>query len=174
MNNPMETIAVFEAPEELAEAVDEAKAAGAEIVDICSPVPLSELEESISRRPSPVRWFTLIGCVTGAAFGLWLQIYSVLSWPIPVGGKPIVSMSAFVIIAFELTILVGGLATFGGFLLTSRLPRFDGGMYHPKCSRNEFALVLRHESNDCEILRVLLASKGAQEIKQFEQKKDLS
>jgi len=174
MNNPMETVAVFKAPAELAEAVDEAKAAGAEIMDICSPVPLSELEELISRRPSPVRWFTLIGCVTGAAFGLWLQIYSVLSWPIQVGGKPIMSLSAFVIIAFEMTILIGALATFGGFLLTSRLPQFDGGMYHLKCSQDEFALIVRHEVDDYEKLRHLLQTKGAREIEPLEQKKDLS
>ncbi|HEY4717136.1 MAG TPA: quinol:electron acceptor oxidoreductase subunit ActD, partial [bacterium] len=49
-------------------------------------------------------------------------IYTTLSWKINVGGKPVVSIPAFVIIAFELTILFGALATFFGFLLFSKLP----------------------------------------------------
>jgi hypothetical protein len=45
-----------------------------------------------------------------------------LSWPLIVGGKPIVSIPPFIIIAFALTILFGSLSTFLGFLILSRLP----------------------------------------------------
>ncbi len=49
-----------------------------------------------------------------------------LSWPLIVGGKPIVSLPPFLIIAFALTILFGALSTFLGFLLLSRLPSLRG------------------------------------------------
>jgi hypothetical protein len=89
----------------------------------------------------------------------------VLSWPIPVGGKPIVSLSAFVIIAFELTILFGALATFAGFLFASRLPRFDASEYHPGCSQNEFALIVRHRSSESANIVDLLKKTRAREVK---------
>ncbi|MGZ8432659.1 MAG: quinol:electron acceptor oxidoreductase subunit ActD, partial [Candidatus Deferrimicrobiaceae bacterium] len=53
-------------------------------------------------------------------------ILTTLSWPLIVGGKPIVSVPPFLIIAFALTILFGALSTFAGFLLLSRLPSLQG------------------------------------------------
>jgi hypothetical protein len=165
MNEHMKTMAIYETPDELIEAVEVIRAAEVQLIDICSPISLPELEELLPRRPSPVRWFTLAGCVSGAAFGFWLQIYSVLSWPIPVGGKPIVSLSAFVVIAFELAILFGALATFAGFLISSRLPRFDRSAYHPGCSQNEFALILRHRSSETANVEDLLRKTRARDVK---------
>ncbi|RJP21724.1 MAG: DUF3341 domain-containing protein [Candidatus Abyssobacteria bacterium SURF_5] len=167
MSERCESIAIYSTAEALARAVQAAQSLNMEIIDICSPIPLPEMEELVPRRPSQVRWFALIGCLTGAAFGLWLQIYTVLSWPIPVGGKPIVSLSAFVVIAFELTILFGATATFAGFLFTSRLPRI-GGIYHPGCSQNEFALVVRHESPQCEKVHSALKNEGTLDVRLLE------
>ena len=61
-----------------------------------------------------------MGCAAGFAF----TIYTVLSWPLITGGKQIVSVNAFIVIAYELMILFGGLAAFAGFLFLSRMPVF--------------------------------------------------
>jgi len=39
-----------------------------------------------------------------------------------VGGKPIVGIPAYTVIAFELMVLFGGLSSFLGFLVASRMP----------------------------------------------------
>ena len=60
---------------------------------------------------SPVRLFTLIGGLTGCAAGFGMTIWMSHDWPIVVGGKPIGSIPPYVVIAFELTILLGALST---------------------------------------------------------------
>lgn len=72
--------------------------------------------------PDRLRFFALAGGVLGFGGGLALTIYSVVSFPIIVGGKPIVSLPPFLLIGYLLTILFGSLGTFAGFLLMARLP----------------------------------------------------
>ena len=64
----------------------------------------------------------LVGCVTGFAF----PIYTVLDWPMITGGKPLISIPPFVVIAFELTILFGAIGGMLSFLVLSGLPRLTG------------------------------------------------
>jgi hypothetical protein len=61
-----------------------------------------------------------------------------------VGGKPIVSIPAFVIIAFELTILFGALATLTGFLILAGLPS-PKGIAEPQEYGNRFAIIVSEE-----------------------------
>ena len=80
----------------------------------------------LSTRPpaqSPVRIFTLVGGLVGCAIGIALPIYTMVDWPLIVGGKPLVSIPPLVIISFELTMLGAALGGFGGFLLVSGLPQ---------------------------------------------------
>src|SRR6058998_392863 len=92
---------------------------------IYTPVPVEEIEEEVERvRPlSKVRLFTLVGALTGTATGFFLTIWSSLVWSLVTGAKHPVSYPPFVIIAFELTILLGGLSTALAILVLGRLPR---------------------------------------------------
>ena len=74
---------------------------------VYSPSPNHELEEALNHRVSPVRLFTLIGGLTGCAAGFGMTIWMSYDWPVLVGGKPIASIPPYVVIAFELTILLG-------------------------------------------------------------------
>jgi hypothetical protein len=69
-----------------------------------------------------VRFFALAGAGAGTVTGFAFTILTMTSWPLIVGGKPIVSLPPFLIIAFALTILFGSLSTFLGFLFLARLP----------------------------------------------------
>ncbi len=93
-------------------------------IDTFTPYPVHEAEELLDRSQSPVRFFTGAGAVVGCVAGFAFTIYTVLSWPLITGGKEIVSVNAFIVIAYELTILLGGLAAFAGFLFMTRLPVF--------------------------------------------------
>lgn len=76
---------------------------------------------------SPVRVFTLVGGLIGCAVGIALPVYTMLDWPLIVGGKPLISVPPLVIIGFELTMLGAALGGFIGFLLVSGLPQLWRG-----------------------------------------------
>ena len=93
-----------------------------ERIRVITPFGVPEVEEILPRGRSKVRFFALVGAASGTVTGFAFTILTSLSWPLIVGGKPIVSIPPFIIIAFALTILFGALSTFAGFLLLSRLP----------------------------------------------------
>lgn len=92
-------------------------------IAVLSPCASHEIEQAVGAGVSKVRWFTLTGAVIGGALGFGLAIYTSIVWSQIVGGKPIISIPPFVIIAFEMTVLFGGLASFLGVLFFARLPR---------------------------------------------------
>jgi len=97
-----------------------------ERIRVITPFAVPEVEEILPGRRSKVRFFALIGAAGGTVTGLAFTILTSLSWPLVIGGKPIVSLPPFIIIAFALTILFGALSTFAGFLFLSRLPSLRG------------------------------------------------
>ena len=88
-----------------------------------SPVPDHALDHALERSVSPIRLFILIGGIIGCISGFALPIYTVYDWPLITGGKALISLPPFVVIAFELTILFGALSGMMGFLILARLPR---------------------------------------------------
>lgn len=151
----------------LLQAIEKLKAAGYGELQALSPVPHHAIDEALAKPVSPVRVFTLVGCLLGAATGFFLTIATSLSYPLIVGGKPIVSIPPFLIIVFELTILFGGLLTLGGMLLNARLPHVGvGPAYHPRFSEDRFGVWVRCEEKDYEQIRRLLEDAGAEEVLQ--------
>jgi len=118
-----------------------------QILDILMPYPLPEAQQLMKVTSSRLKFFAFTGAVTGFASGLLFTSYTVLSWPLIIGGKPLISIPPFLIIAYILTILFGSLACFVGFLWLARLPEL------PRLVRDEepmedgrFAIVLKGES----------------------------
>jgi len=97
-----------------------------ERIRVITPFGVPEIGEILPRKRSKVRFFALTGAASGTVAGFAFTILTSLSWPLIVGGKPVVSLPPFIIIAFALTILFGALASFAGFLLLSRLPSLRG------------------------------------------------
>jgi cobalamin synthase len=116
----------FDTREEFLGKLEELVASGVpkKAINTFTPYPVHQAEELLDHTQSPVRFFTGVGAVTGCLAGFAFTIYTVLSWPLITGGKELVSIPAFIVIAYELTILFGGLIAFGGFLFLTRLPVF--------------------------------------------------
>jgi molybdopterin-containing oxidoreductase family membrane subunit len=114
----------FEEKEAFLAKLDELRARGVapERLRVLTPYPVHEADELLAIRPSRLRFFTLAGAVTGLLLGFAFPILTVLHWPLVTGGKPLISIPPFVVIAFALTILLGALASFFGFLHLTRLP----------------------------------------------------
>lgn len=154
----------------LLEAIEQARGAGYRELQALSPVPHHAIDEALKKTPSPVRYFTLAGCLLGCLTGFTLTIATSLYYPLITGGKPIVSIPPFLVIVFELTILFGGLLTLGGMLLNARLPAVGiGPAYHPRFSEDRFGLWVRCADKDYETVTTLLKNAGAEEILRSDQ-----
>ena len=90
-------------------------------VETVSPTADHALLEAVPRPASAVRWCTLLGALAGCAAGIALPVYTMLAWPLTIGGKPPVPIPPIVIIAFELSMLGAALGGLIGFLALSGL-----------------------------------------------------
>ena len=73
---------------------------------------------------SEVKWFTLTGALAGVTTGFGMPLLMDYDWPLVVGGKTagIYSLPAYVVLGFELMILLGAIATIIGMLVMGRIP----------------------------------------------------
>jgi hypothetical protein len=127
--------------------------------------PNHEIEEALSHRVSPVRLFTLIGGLTGCAAGFGMTIWMSYDWPVLVGGKPIASIPPYVVIAFELTILLGALSTVVAVALFSVLMEKRGAAYDPRFSDDQIGIFVPATGDQVTPVENLLRSAGAVEVR---------
>ena len=113
-------------------------------INVFTPYPVHEAEEILKIKTSPLRFFTLIGALSGLIFGFLFTSWTSLDWPIIRGGKPILSFPAFIIVAFELTVLFGGVISFIGYLLLSKLPSVKT-IQSPEEYGNQFVIHIENE-----------------------------
>ncbi|MFO8175222.1 MAG: DUF3341 domain-containing protein [Gemmatimonadota bacterium] len=132
-----------------------------------APVPEHDLEHAMGYHHSPVRVFALVGALTGAAAGFALAIFTSMDWPLVVGGKPIVSIPAFVVIAFELTILFGALSTVIGLFINMRIPNLRPlVVYDPQFSAGRFGVYVSGSAEEMTEAREILMGQEPAEIRE--------
>ena len=160
-------LGVFREVDTAVKAIESLRAAGMTDLESYSPLPNHELEHALHRPQSPVRLFTLVGALTGTAAGFALAIWTSLDWPLITGGKPIISIPAWVIIAFELTILFGALSTVAGLFINARLPqRRIMQVYDPSFSSDRFGILVMPPSGREAEVRDIMRDNGAAEIRE--------
>ena len=143
-------MAEFDHADDLVAAAKAAKASGYHAVEGYSPMPIHGLSDVLGQK-NHVALFTLGGAITGLLLGLGLELWvNLIEYPMNIAGKPDFSWPAFVVPAFETTILFGALTAALGMFVMNGLPQ----PYHPlfnvpafeNASRNRFFLVI--ESKD--------------------------
>lgn len=121
-------MAEFEKPGELVDACHKAYEAGYRKMDAYSPYPIEEAAEAIGFHRNALPLVVLVGGVVGLVAGLALQVWvSAVAYPLNIGGRPLLSWPAFIVPAFETTILFAALAAVLGMLALNGLPQ----PYHP-------------------------------------------
>ncbi len=131
-------------------------------IEVYSPTPHHEIAHVLDRKPSPVRVFTLVGGLTGLITGWAMAIGSTMVYSIIVGGKPIVSIPPFGVVAYITTILFGTIATFIGFLVNARFPQItivEG--YDERLSSDHFGVLAHCLPEEVVKLEKLLKKLGA-------------
>ncbi len=161
-------VGVFEAPGPVAKAAGRLKNRGFAEMEIYSPAAFHELEEVLDEKPSRVRRWTLIGGLLGVVTGYALTIWMANDGPIVFVVKASASTEIYTVIAFELTVLFGGLATLVGLLVVGKLPygafgKTDKG-YGSRFSAEEFGLVVECSDRDVAEVDALLRSHDAKEV----------
>ena len=160
-------LGVFDGVDSAIEAIEKLRAAGLRTLQVFSPAPDHNLEHALHPTQSPVRIFTLVGGLTGAATGFALPSWTSLDWPLVTGGKPALSIPAWVIIAFELTILLGALSTVLGLFISARLPQTKPQfVYDPSFSSDHFGVHVQPAAGKEEQVRSLLRDAGAVEVRE--------
>jgi hypothetical protein len=90
-----------------------------------------------------------------------------MTWPLVTGGKPIISIPAWVIIAFELMILFGALSTVAGLFISARLPqRRVMQVYDPSFSSDRFGILVMPPAGREADVRDIMRAAGAAEIRE--------
>jgi len=164
-----EVLGVLATPGKAAAAVGSLKQAGFSDLEVYSPVPSHEIEEAVGKGPSRVRLWTLIGGLTGVTSGYLMTIWMAYDWPLVIGGKPFASIPAYTIIAFELTILFGGVLTVlgmitHGLIVGAKRPT----AYRPSFTRDEFGCLVRCHSDQISRVQELLRDAGSMEVRVVE------
>jgi hypothetical protein len=158
-------VGVFEQPLSVAGLAKKLRGRGYTDLEVYSPVPSHELDYAVDSTPSRVRRFTLVGGLLGGLTGYALTLWMANNWPIMVGGKPFSSIPPYTVIAFELTILFGGLLTVLGLFLVGGLPKIKlDRAYHARFSGEDFGLAVCCGERDVPEIEQLMREHEATEV----------
>jgi hypothetical protein len=92
------------------------------IIDVLTPFPVHGLDKALSLKRSriPIVGFIFgaLGAILGFGFQAW--VFTV-SYPLAIGGKPLLAIPSFIPVTFECTILFAGLSMVAAMLIKSKL-----------------------------------------------------
>ncbi len=158
-------LASFEHIDAAADAIKALRAGGhKDLVVYCSH-PNHELEEALETPVSPVRLFTLIGGLTGTTAATAMTVWMNLDWPTLVGGKAIAAIPAFVAIMFELTVLIGALASVAGVIILVLMGTRRGTMYDPRFTDDRIGVFAPVAVEGAPAVERLFRDAGAVEVR---------
>lgn len=148
-----------------AHAIEELRAAQVADFSTFSPIPSHRIEHAIGRKKSPVRWIVLAGGISGVLTGLAITIGTTYEWNLNAGGKPLLSWPPFIVICFELMILLGGIFGFFGVLGLAGVPTTGSEPgYSERFGEDRFGLVIRCDEAEAERVESMMKESGAEEV----------
>jgi hypothetical protein len=162
--HPGGVLAAYRYVDAAVQAIHDLKETGYRDFTVYAPAPNHEINDAVGHGPSPVRVWTLVGGLTGCVSGFAMTLWMSYDYPIIVGGKPLGSVIPYVVIAFELTILIGALSTLAGMLFhswrTSRRAAYD-----PRFTDDHIGIFVPCPVERRPGVERLLRSAGAEEVR---------
>jgi hypothetical protein len=146
------------------DAIRELKHDGFADLTVYSAAPNHELEEAIGDPISGARLFTLVGGVLGCSAGFALALWMSRDWPLLVGGKPIATITPYVVIGFELTILTASLLSVIAIIVLSARKSLKGRPYHPSYSDDQIGIFVPCAADRAAAVEDALRRHGAVEV----------
>ena len=168
-------LAQYENPHAIYGACEKVRDQGYSEWDACCPFPVHGLDKAMGLKPTPLPWIVLVVGLAGSTFALFFEAWaSGSAYPIIVGGKPLLSIPAFVPIWYEVTVLSSCVTAFLGNWILNGLPR----PHHPAFGSKAFERVTddkffilveaRDPQFDLAKTRELLSSTGATVVEELE------
>lgn len=167
-------LAQYEDPHAIYKACEKVRDAGYQNWDSCAPFPVHGLDKAMGLKPSNIPWIVLAVGVCGSTFMLWFQSYAMGNmYPMIVGGKPLLSIPAFVPIWYEITVLSSCLTAFFSNWILCGLPQPHhpafGSKAFERVTDDKFFIMIESQDPkfDLEKTRSLLQSSGATHIEEL-------
>jgi hypothetical protein len=159
-------LGLFRAPSQALAAAGRLKDEGFANLDVISPIPLHGVDDVLGKKRSVIKRFTFFGAILGGLGGFTLAAGTAVLFVHPTGGRPVITLPPFLIITYEMTILLGILATVLGFLISARLPAIRERVYVPESAVDKFAVNVACKG-DAELERAtsILRSAGAEDVR---------
>ncbi len=158
-------LAQYASLQETREAIERLRDAGHLDLQVYSPVPSEELEEAMGIHSSPVGLWALIGGITGCATGLLITAGTSLAYPLVTQGKPIVSIPPFIVVMFELAILLTGIFALMAMLIHARKPSLRlADTYRPAFSVDRWGIFVPSENGQHGEVETLVRDTGAVDV----------
>ena len=161
----IEIISSFTDENDTVHAIEGLRTASIENFTTFSPIPSHKIEHAIGKKKSPVRWVVLVGGISGVLTGLAITIGTTYEWNLNAGGKPLLSWPPFIVICFELMVLLGGISGFLGVLGMARVPTTESAPgYKGRFGEDRFGIVVRCDDTIAQQVESMLKESGADEI----------
>lgn len=161
---PSGVIAAFRHVDAATDAIRALKELGYEDFTVYTPVPNVEVAAAVGHKVSSVRLWTLFGGLLGVTTGFAMTLWMSYNYPIVVGGKPLGSVVPYVVIAFELTILFGALATLLGVAYNAWRTN-QRGAFDPRFTNDTIGIFVPCEADRRTAIEELLRKNGAEEVR---------
>ncbi len=156
---------IFQYEDDFLSAARQLRDSGFDDVTLMSPIPLHAAEEIQGFGKSNVRRFTLFGAIFGAVCGFGLAVGTALAFILPTGGRPIITIPPYLIITYEMTILMGILFTLLGFHVVSGLPAWRDKIYRTESGVDRFTLVVTlGDGPDADRAESIIRDSGAEQV----------
>ncbi len=121
-------LAEFNTPQAMVKATQAARDAGYRRMECYTPYPVEEAATALDVHRNRVPLMTLMGGIMGLTTAFLMQTWmSAISYPVNIAGRSLFSWPAFIIPAYEWTILFAGLSAAFSMLALNGMPQ----PYHP-------------------------------------------
>ncbi len=138
-------------------------------VTLKSPIEHPEIEEVLGDRGSPIPKFTLFGALFGMIFGFLFLASAQANFLVqPQGGKAVVPLPSNIVLAYEMLILFGVLATLVGFMINARMMTKRSGIYSEKVSLDQVGIMLELSEKNLNPVKELFKDHKVLEIREEE------
>ena len=94
-------LAIFEDPDSLKDAASKVHRMQIKKFDAYTPFAIHGLEKAMGLKRSWIPWATLFLGLVGWCLGFYFQVWTMaIDWPVNVGGKPYISLPAYIPLTF--------------------------------------------------------------------------